>query len=222
MERTHKRFKLRSSLSPSTSRSLQVQPLEERRLMAADLGNDEGLLAEGEAPRAAEVSSQLHFDSSELVFNDMPERRIVNGQETAEFDAVGIVNNGCTGTLISPTHVLTAAHCTVGATPQQMSFQVGGETYQVSAEFTHPQYNDAQFDAGWDLAIMELDRPVEGVEPMQIMRAQPEIGETLTIVGFGEGGTDTGGSSFDFGTKRVGTTPLEEVTENHLWWTFDA
>ncbi|HIF01041.1 MAG TPA: trypsin-like serine protease, partial [Fuerstia sp.] len=122
--------------------------------------------------------------------------RIVNGTTTTDYPAVGLVNGGCTGTLISSTHVLTAGHCVenssgggfIGDTAG--TFVVDGQTYRTNDVTPHPQYNPNLWYVGYDVAIMQLDRAVSGVSPMQILRQAPQVGQMLTLVGFGEGGTN--------------------------------
>lgn len=195
----------KSSKNYAAKQGFHIETLERRVVFSAD---------------AFSVGTAV-VDSAQVGL-EQPERRIVNGQETTEFPSVGIVNNGCTGTLISPTHVLTAAHCTVGVADTQGTFEVGGEVYATADIVDHPEYNDARFDVGYDISIMELAQPVAGVTPSGILRSQPQVGSTLTLVGFGEGGTSQNGSLGDFGNKRVGETELERVTDQHLEWTLDT
>jgi secreted trypsin-like serine protease len=42
----------------------------------------------------------------------------------------------------------------------------------------------------------------------------------LTLVGYGYGGTGTTGSNGDYGTKRVGTTPIDSVSAKLITWDF--
>ena len=74
---------------------------------------------------------------------------------------------------------------------------------------------------GNDIAIYKLDRAVTNVTPSPISRTTPTVGQLLTLVGFGGGGTGTTGHTGDYGTKRVGTTPIDQVTAQTIFWNFD-
>ena len=84
----HRRNRRRKRGRP-IGRSMSLQPLETRRLLAADVG--------------------IELTADQVASTERAFTRIVNGQTTSSFEAVGIVNNGCTGTLVTPQHVLTAA-----------------------------------------------------------------------------------------------------------------
>ena len=198
---------------------LSFDSLETRRLLAT-VAVVEGPL---EPVPVHDVQSSAENITGQTLPTDLVVQRIVNGQQTSQFPAVGILGPlGCTGTLISPTHVLTAAHCLVGVGNTQASFRVEGATYRSVQVTLHPDYNPQNFSAGNDLAIVELSRTVSGVTPADILRSAPTVGTQLTLVGFGEGGTSTGGFDPTDTGKQVGRTELEQVTQHHLRWVFDS
>ena len=149
--------------------------------------------------------------------------RIVNGTPTNGYASVGLIGDSqgffCSGTLISSRYVLTAGHCAVGVAATNGRFTVNGVTYSTSRVFVHPQYNDNTLAN--DIAIYELNRDVVGVRPTQIFRGTPQVGQLLTLVGFGAGGTGNSGHDGTFGTKRVGTTPIDGVEPTLITWRFD-
>lgn len=153
--------------------------------------------------------------------------RIVNGTQTSDYPAVGLIGDTsddfCSGTLIAPQYVLTAGHCAEGVADTAGTFTIGGHTYHTEKVFVHPNYNSNAIgsDSANDIAIYKLSEPVVGIAPMPIFRGTPQVGQLLTLVGFGGGGTGTTGSNGDFGIKRVGTTPIDQVTAKLIEWNFD-
>lgn len=81
----------------------------------------------------------------------------------------------CTGTLVSPTVLLTAAHCDLGNARVTVTFdsawQAGGSlhagTYIASPAYS-PRQNDPQ-----DLTVMVFDQPALGITPARL----PRLGE---------------------------------------------
>lgn len=154
--------------------------------------------------------------------------RIVDGQNTSAFPAVGMVGDLSggygSGTLISPFHVLTAGHCAVDGNGNAMAdatgtFEVGGRVYQTERVYLHPDYDD--WTLANDIAIFQLSERVVGISPEMISRQAPVVGQALTLVGFGGGGTGDTGHTGDYGTKRVGETAIDRITATEIQWTFD-
>jgi trypsin len=159
-------------------------------------------------------------------------RRIVNGLPSRSHPAVGALLKGnsaqtasalCTGTLVGCDKFLTAAHC-IAKDPSPGSylvfFQELGFFEVKDIRWEKQQYRFPYFD----LAMLTLAKPVEGIAPMPInMSVQPLRNSVATIVGFGR----TGGRHYDYGIKREGSVriaacPANRARDQVLCWRFDA
>lgn len=159
-------------------------------------------------------------------------RRIVNGLPSRSHPAVGALLKGatprtaeawCTGTLVGCDKFLTAAHC-ISEDPSPGSylvfFQELGFVEVKAIQWEKEKYKFPYFD----LAMLTLAKPVEGIAPMPINTSVKPLNNSLaTIVGFGR----TGGTRFDYGIKREGTVKTSACPRNLaeskvLCWRFDA
>lgn len=134
----------------------------------------------------------------------------ITGSRSAPRDAVAhslvtvIGPNGvvCTGAVIAPTVVLTAAHCvTSGATLRLVDYSVQPpRLITPQRALTHPRYSAQAMDAHRataDIALVQLSAPVPGKSPVALGAPRLPVmpGAMFTIAGVGSsspGGNDVG------------------------------
>ncbi len=117
----------------------------------------------------------------------------------------------CTGTLITATQVLTAAHCLNGAASIDVIYGIAAEQYarmRGSSWVVHPEY--AQTASGRlvnDIGVVNMAFPLS-MSPIPIAVSDaPKNGQQATIAGFGL----TAGNASDAGVLRIGAMVIASV-----------
>ena len=142
------------------------------------------------------------------------------------------------GTLIASRWVLTAGHVVdpwnltsagqwvKSKANHQWSVLFGKHENRVKRVIEYPGYSCKE--GGTDLALLELDTPVDSVVPISIFVDENEMGKTITLVGFGvtgtfETGPPQGAEAVKFSAiparmraKRAGTNVIISVSHEDL------
>ena len=131
----------------------------------------------------------------------------------------------CSGTLISPTVFLTAAHCDLGVSRVAVTFDSAydsttGKTYW-GTWHADPEFNQAQSNPH-DVAVVVLDKAVKGITPARLPTLGQldslKVGDGITAVGYGaQSVTIDHGPTFHYADDRyVATGGLYTITKSWL------
>jgi hypothetical protein len=156
------------------------------------------------------------------------------GGMVAEWREPGQKDLLCSGTLISPTVFLTAAHCTaflesMGITDVWVTFDPAftpnSKLYHGTMH-TNPNFNQAQSDPG-DIAVIVLDKPIRNITPASLptaglfdqMKADGTLrGQKFTAVGYGVLQPTVGGGPPHFPFTSLRWVAVSEFNAlNNAW-----
>jgi hypothetical protein len=142
---------------------------------------------------------------------------ITNGADDGADPAVVAIVDGqgqtaCSGTVVAPHLVLTAAHCTVPEILQGAravfgaSAGAGDASIPIVAARPHPQFDPSTFANDVALVVLGSTAPAS---PVPLGSSAPAVGETVRVVGYGFAAADAAVA----GTKRQGTASVSAVAD---------
>jgi hypothetical protein len=132
--------------------------------------------------------------------------------------------------LIAPTWLLTAAHVAEEIpTKVRLSVELAGKRYHIARKIFHPGYDHkwrrGDKDDGHntvDLALVELEAPVEDVLPFELYDRSDEQGQEVLLLGSGEFGNGIRGARGTDRALRQATNRVDEADDYWLKLRFDA
>jgi hypothetical protein len=154
--------------------------------------------------------------------DDTPDSSYISLGADSSYQAAGVFDGGSWGgTLIADpfgqnVYVLTSAHLVSGGliVPGVTHFTVGGNTYDVAAVTTAPGYNSSTLLN--DLAIVRLSTAVTNVTPVAYYTGSAELGQTITMIGYGIPGTGSQGMVGSSGGTRRGANNVIDLLNASL------
>lgn len=176
---------------------------------------------------ACDASSELASDESE----------IQAGNRTRAYPAVGVVHQTmarsfCTGTLVAPDIVLTAAHCVEGDERIDAFYTGNGKAtaddsvdptslgmvrHEVAEQIVFPGYGLFYTcpNPELDVALLRLATPITDIAPIAL-GASPAIDRTCVTVGFGAHDTGTEAGTTTFLEKRAASVTVVAARETSV------
>jgi hypothetical protein len=131
----------------------------------------------------------------------------------------------CSGTLISPTVFLTAAHCDEGLSRVTVTFAsqyvAGKSTTYTGTWHADPNYNQAQSDPQ-DVAVVVLDKAVKGIAPARLPEAGSldslRVGDKIVSVGYGAQSVTMGAGGANFHYADIRYVAVGSVNAMNAAW----
>lgn len=160
--------------------------------------------------------SALTLFSFIVTRDDVDDQRYIDHAKRSEFQSFCYFSDGAC-TLVAEHWVLTARHVGEGLASGDTVY-VGNETARIRTIVLYPERSTYTPD----LALIELDRSIGSDTPALLPRTSPGRDTQLHLIGRGDTGTGrTGPTAWDK-VIRAATNLIDEVSETHLVFRFDA
>ncbi|MGI5425269.1 S1 family peptidase [Streptomyces sp. CA-179760] len=178
-------------------------------------------------PRAALLSTVVTAALLTGAFSGGPAQAVTGDQSadgahtyTARLD-IGSGERACSGVLVDPRWVLTAASCFADNPQQSFQIRAGkpakttnatiGRTDLTSTAGQVRQVVELVPRTDRDVVLARLATPVTGVTPASVGTTMPTTGETLTVPGFGRTKTEWSPLKLHVGDFTAGTMATETL-----------